>query len=182
MAYRKGFPTRQMRWCCEQFKEKKSPKGRRTLLGVRAEESPKRAERGEYDEERDTVQPIIEWASDEVWEFIRAENIPYCSLYDEGFARLGCIGCPLASRVAREREFARWPGYGRAWKNLIRRTWERRAGTRQKNGREWFGSALFNNWEELYEWWMSDNTKLPVTEDEESLLALGFLHGESFQE
>lgn len=49
-----------------------------------------------------TVNPIIDWKDSDVWEFIHAESIPYCELYNEGFTRLGCIGCPLAS--LRERE------------------------------------------------------------------------------
>ena len=57
------------------------------------------------------INPIIDWTTDEVWEFIREYNVPYCSLYDEGFKRLGCIGCPMASKQMREYEFERWPKY-----------------------------------------------------------------------
>lgn len=57
------------------------------------------------------VNPIIDWTTDEVWEFIKEYNVPYCSLYDEGFKRLGCIGCPMGSKEQRIREFERWPKY-----------------------------------------------------------------------
>ncbi len=43
VAQKKGFPTRRMRWCCEEFKEKRSPKGRVLIFGVRAAESARRA-------------------------------------------------------------------------------------------------------------------------------------------
>ena len=56
-----------------------------------------------------TVNPIIDWTTEEVWEFIREYKVPYCSLYDEGFERLGCIGCPMSSHQAEE--FQRWPKY-----------------------------------------------------------------------
>lgn len=46
-----------------------------------------------YKQHRTTVNPIIEWSEQDVWDFINANGIPYCSLYDEGFKRLGCIGC-----------------------------------------------------------------------------------------
>ena len=52
-----------------------------------------------------TVNPIIEWTDADVWEFIKSENIPYCELYDEGWRRLGCIGCPMASTEERERVY-----------------------------------------------------------------------------
>ena len=57
------------------------------------------------------INPIIDWTDDEVWEFIREYNIPYCCLYDEGFKRLGCIGCPMGSKEQRLHEFERWPKY-----------------------------------------------------------------------
>lgn len=57
------------------------------------------------------INPIIDWTTDEVWEFLKEYEIPYCSLYDEGFRRLGCIGCPMGSKEQRLREFERWPKY-----------------------------------------------------------------------
>lgn len=68
-----------------------------------------------YRRHKTTVNPIIDWTDEEVWEFIRANNIPYCSLYDEGWTRLGCIGCPMASQREREKAFARWPKYKDAY-------------------------------------------------------------------
>lgn len=61
------------------------------------------------------LNPIIDWTTDEVWEFIREYNIPYCSLYDEGFTRLGCIGCPFGTVKAREEQFKRYPKYKEAY-------------------------------------------------------------------
>ena len=57
------------------------------------------------------INPIIDWTDAEVWEFIREYNVPYCSLYDEGFKRLGCIGCPMGTVEHRRHEFERWPKY-----------------------------------------------------------------------
>lgn len=57
------------------------------------------------------VNPIIDWTNSEVWEFIRANNVPYCGLYDCGLHRLGCIGCPMSGRKGMLRDFARWPKY-----------------------------------------------------------------------
>ena len=62
---------------------------------------------------RKHLNPIIDWTNDEVWEFIKEYDVPYCKLYDEGFTRLGCIGCPMAAN--REAEFERWPTYKRAY-------------------------------------------------------------------
>ena len=64
-----------------------------------------------YKRHKTLVNPIVEWQDEDVWNFIKAEKINYCSLYDEGFKRLGCVGCPLAQKKYREREFLRWPKY-----------------------------------------------------------------------
>lgn len=58
------------------------------------------------------VNPIIDWTDDDVWEFLDdVAKVPHCSLYDEGFKRLGCIGCPLAGGKMMQKEFERWPKY-----------------------------------------------------------------------
>lgn len=65
-----------------------------------------------YRTQKTMVNPIVDWTDDEVWEFLNEiAKVPHCSLYDEGYTRLGCIGCPMASASARKREFERYPKY-----------------------------------------------------------------------
>lgn len=159
----KGFPTRRQRWCCEEYKESRAPRGRVLLMGVRAQESPARAARwGHVTTHRRTlskvVNPLLWWEAEDLWGFIRGNGVRYCTLYDEGFHRLGCIGCPMARKAGRLKEFARWPRFEAGWRRVFRRVWERRAGTLQRDGREWFGTARFDSWEEMYEWWLSDRS------------------------
>jgi len=161
---KKGFPTRVARWCCKEFKESKPPDGSRLIIGIRAAESPRRAanwqtftlnrqRRGEF------VCPILHWKRRDVWQFIEEQNLSYCSLYDEGYKRLGCIGCPMSGKKGRERDFARWPRYEVLWKKAFAKLWELKHGTiGPRSGKEWFGSAKFSTWEELFEWWKSDES------------------------
>ena len=124
LIIKKGFPpTRLCRYCCQEFKER-NVCGRSgsllTLTGVRKEESPKRKSRAKYescqaDKGVNFFHPIINWSDEQVWDFIQAEHIPYCSLYDEGFTRIGCVGCPLASTAKILAEFKRWPNFERAY-------------------------------------------------------------------
>ena len=114
-------PTRWRRWCCREYKHVLGPKGCTRLLGIRCEESFSRLERYTQDvmprpAGRLEVYPIRLWNMDHVWRFIDEQKIPYCSLYDEGFDRLGCVGCPLASSAHRRIEFARWPRYEKFWR------------------------------------------------------------------
>lgn len=76
-----------------------------------------------------TINPIVDWTDGEVWEFIKEYNVPYCCLYDEGFKRLGCIGCPMGSKEQRMREFERWPKYKNLYLIAFEKMIENRGGT-----------------------------------------------------
>ena len=82
-----------------------------------------------------TINPIIDWTDGEVWEFLKEYKIPYCSLYDEGFKRLGCIGCPMGSREQREYEFERWPKYKNLYMIAFQKMIENRGGDAEKEDR-----------------------------------------------
>lgn len=62
-----------------------------------------------YRKRKTVLNPIIDWEDEDVWEFIRTYKIPYCELYDHGYKRLGCIGCPMNTPAAVELE--RYPKY-----------------------------------------------------------------------
>jgi phosphoadenosine phosphosulfate reductase len=168
VARRNGFPTRRARWCCEVFKESRSPEGSVLVMGVRAAESARRRKAwGEVTAHTKTKQyaiaPIVNWSDEEVWRFIKGRSLPYCELYDQGMKRLGCIGCPMSSN--KERELARWPHFDRRWRRLFRDLWEKRSGSTQRDGREWWGDRHFDDPDSMYEWWKS-NESLPKEADE----------------
>lgn len=101
-----------------------------------------------YQKRRTVLNPIIDWSEDDVWEFIRGEKCEYCGLYDEGYSRLGCIGCPMASRHGREREFLRWPTYKRAYI----RAFDKMLKARTEAG---LATKLeFSNGLDVFNWWM----------------------------
>lgn len=50
-----------------------------------------------YRTQKMLLNPIVDWTDEDVWDFLdNIVNVPHCSLYDEGFKRIGCIGCPMA--------------------------------------------------------------------------------------
>lgn len=112
-----GPPDRHARFCCRALKEN-GGKGRVVLTGVRAEESGKRAERAMIEKapgKKVFVKAIFDWHEGDVWAFIEKYNLPYCSLYDQGYSRVGCVGCPLKSLRLIERDFERYPLYKAAY-------------------------------------------------------------------
>lgn len=102
-----------------------------------------------YKRHKTTVNPIIDWSDSDVWEFIRAENIPYCELYNEGFHRLGCIGCPMAAKAQRASELARWPKYKAAYLHAFEKMLEER-----KRRGKYDGTWRLATARDVFNWWM----------------------------
>jgi len=74
-----------------------------------------------YRTRKTMVNPIVDWTDDDVWNFLNGNGIEHCSLYDEGFKRLGCIGCPLSGSKNMIRDFERWPKYKQMYINAFQK-------------------------------------------------------------
>ena len=105
-----------------------------------------------YKRSKTLINPIIDWEDDDVWNFIRANKIPYCSLYDEGFRRLGCIGCPLSALQNRQMEFARYPKYKSAYLLAFEKMLERRKARNMDSDRKWQDARPID----IYNWWLDN--------------------------
>lgn len=64
-----------------------------------------------------TVNPIVDWSDRDVWDFLHHYGCQSNPLYQCGFNRIGCVGCPMVSRKTRIDEFRRYPKY---YQNYIR--------------------------------------------------------------
>lgn len=96
---KKGLPLQRQRWCCNVLKHKtKSMQQipfKHHIIGLRKQESPRRAKKPRIEtfDGRTVYKPIFEWTEKQIWQYVRETSLPYCSLYDEGWERLGCIVC-----------------------------------------------------------------------------------------
>lgn len=64
------------------------------------------------------ISPIIYWTEKDVWEFLNdVVKVPHCSLYDEGWHR---IGCPMSSAKQKRIENKRYPHIKRNWIKAIK--------------------------------------------------------------
>ena len=151
------IPSRVMRVCCAELKERKMPDAPYIVTGVRWAESVGRRKKsgiamvhtasarytgGEQaaaaagllttDDASSrrlfeqcamrgvrVLNPIIDWSDDDVWSYLHSRGIEGNPLYKEGWTRIGCVGCPLAGRRAREIAFARYPKLYKAWHDAI---------------------------------------------------------------
>lgn len=170
----KGLPTRMRRFCCSELKER-GGKGRVCITGVRWAESNKRKSRKPFeivtsnrknkklfndnDEDRKLfeacmqkgkrlVNPIIDWSDEDVWEYIKSRNIKYCCLYDQGYKRLGCIGCSNDSH--RIEVLQKYPKFYDNYLKAIGRWLPSYLERCEKIGRKPIGTTP----QELMDWWL----------------------------
>ena len=186
-------PTRLMRYCCSELKEG-GGKDRFIITGVRwAESAARKKNRGsleviasrkerslilsnDNDEDRRlfescqmagkrVVNPIIDWTTEDVLDFCKAEKVNLCPLYAEGWHRVGCVGCPMAGKK-RYIEFARYPAYKKAYIAAFDRMIEER-----KRRDMMKGFTIGDTGVDVFHWWMEDGilpgqTVLPGFEED----------------
>lgn len=82
------------------------------ITGLRAAQSAYRAGMGlfEYDEGRDLIkfQPVLNWSTQELWDYIEANEVPYNKLHKEGFPSIGCAPCTRAIADGEDERAGRW--------------------------------------------------------------------------
>ena len=200
----KGLPpTRIMRYCCEELKER-GGKGKVVVTGVRWSESAKRkgsaglvniigqpkTTQKEADERqldyhvnkmnglilnvdndenrrfvehcyrtrKTMVNPIVNWTDEDVWLFLKHYGCDSNPLYQCGFTRIGCIGCPMTNKH-RYFEFERYPRY----KALYIKTFDRMLKARAEKGLT--NRVGWQTGKDVFKWWMGEDP-LQLTFDE----------------
>jgi len=119
------LPTRKIRFCCSELKEIGGA-GRIVVTGVRSAESNARSKRGIFEQSKSKkskwfLHPILDWSDMDVWDYIKINNLPHCSLYDEGKKRIGCIMCPMQGTNGMLQDKKRFPKYYNAYLRAIGR-------------------------------------------------------------
>lgn len=97
------------------------------------------------------INPIVSWSSSDVWGYIIKNKISYCELYEQGFDRLGCIGCPLICSEKRKMEFDRWPKYKEAYILAFGKLMEK---LKQQGKLE--NSKFGTSAETMFRWWLKE--------------------------
>jgi len=170
---RRMLPLKGARYCCQYFKEQ-AGSGTVTMLGIRKQESIKRAKRNELEinnfkysntldqfnidnknqvvclngKDKIMLSPIIDWTLSDVWGFIRGRNINYCELYDRGYHRVGCMFCPMASVKIKRLDRKNYPGVENRIKKSIKYLCDNYG----------YGDALNYDVDQIFEWWISNDS------------------------
>ena len=107
---------------------------------------------------RTVVNPIIDFSDQEIWDFYNNECKYRNPLYDNGFERIGCIGCPMAGKK-RYREFYIYPKY----KTLYIKAFDRMLQVCKARERK-------DEWKtgyDVFRWWMGEDPNQITLFDEE---------------
>lgn len=94
------------------------------------------------------INPIVDWTDEEVWEFLDYYGCRSNPLYECGYKRIGCIGCPIAGGKGQQKEFALYPKYKQNYIRAFDRMIEAYPN----------GSRL--NWQnglDVYKWWIGED-------------------------
>jgi len=102
--------------CCEIRKIhplKRALAGMRAwVTGLRREQAGSRQAMAAVEEDTrfgiKKINPLIDWTGTEVWEYIRAHNVPYNALHDRHYPSIGCAPCTRAVAVGEDPRAGRW--------------------------------------------------------------------------
>ena len=101
-----------------------------------------------YRTRKTMLNPIVDWTDQTVWEFLKHYGCRSNPLYECGFKRIGCIGCPMAGKH-RYMEFRIYPKY----KYNYIRTFDRMIEERRRRGKP----EIWKTGEECFKWWMEED-------------------------
>lgn len=195
IARKRMPPLRMVRYCCYYLKEANG-RGRVVVTGVRwAESTNRKNNRGlvnigarkdrtiilnnDNDESKRMVEqcyrtqttlvnPIIDWEDADVWEYIHTNNLPYNPLYDKGYKRVGCVGCPMNRNQKSELE--KFPQL----KRLYIRAFDKMLNNYTEEERK---TMSWKNGEDVYNWWVNPDVGLNSIQtslfEEEDLIKAG---------
>jgi phosphoadenosine phosphosulfate reductase len=71
-----------------------------------------KARKVEWDEKFQLVKinPIVDWSSEQVWNYVRSHDVPYNPLHDSDYPSIGCTHCTRAVRPGEDARAGRWAG------------------------------------------------------------------------
>jgi len=84
------------------------------ITSIRRDQTTARANVGkiEWDNKFGLVKmnPLADWNSEQVWQYIREHDVPYNTLHDLNYRSIGCTHCTRAVRAGEDERAGRWPG------------------------------------------------------------------------
>lgn len=87
------------------------------ITGIRKSQTQMRKDSDsiEYDERYNVtkINPLIHWSHEQVWDYIKENNLSYNKLHEEGYPSLGCTHCTTSVKSGEDDRAGRWRGSGK---------------------------------------------------------------------
>jgi phosphoadenosine phosphosulfate reductase len=85
------------------------------VTGVRRDQAPTRAhtKKLEWDAKFGLVKinPLADWTWNQVWDYIKAHDVPYNPLHDKNYPSIGCTYCTRPVEAGEDPRAGRWSGF-----------------------------------------------------------------------
>lgn len=83
------------------------------ITGLRREQNPTRAAIAKVEIDAGNggiakLNPLAEWTQDQVWEYIRENEVPFNTLFNSGFTSIGCAPCTRPTKPGEDPRAGRW--------------------------------------------------------------------------
>jgi phosphoadenosine phosphosulfate reductase len=83
------------------------------MTGLRREQAVTRAGVSKVELDKDhgnilKINPLVDWSYDEVWNYIRENNLPVNRLHKQGYPSIGCAPCTRAVKPGEDLRAGRW--------------------------------------------------------------------------
>jgi phosphoadenosine phosphosulfate reductase len=105
------------RLCCHIRKVKPLQRAlyglRAWITGLRREQSATRTGINKIEIDRNNngifkINPIADWTANDVWSYIKKNNVPYNNLHDSGYPSIGCEPCTRPVKPGEDERAGRW--------------------------------------------------------------------------
>jgi phosphoadenosine phosphosulfate reductase len=85
------------------------------ITGIRRDQAPARANARKLEDDKKfglvKLNPLADWTWDQVWDYIRAHNVPYNPLHDRNYPSIGCTYCTRQVQAGEDMRAGRWSGF-----------------------------------------------------------------------
>jgi len=83
------------------------------ITSIRADQTEQRADSTKFEIDylhgkMLKINPILDWTTDEVWDYVRRNDVPYNKLHDMGYPSIGCAPCTRAIEKGEDPRAGRW--------------------------------------------------------------------------
>ncbi len=113
--------------CCDILKKKpmkayEKETGRHAIIGTKGIDSRLRMTNLQRYGEilNDKCTPLGIWTNDDIWNYIRAHDLPYCNIYDKGYDATGCIFCAFGIMQDRDKFLKLKVTHPKQWEYCMR--------------------------------------------------------------